>query len=240
MGTLDKRTFSWSSADSLLVGVVPPTPVIARPSPDPFTTVDPLTDDNAVGLFATEVASQEGDIVEMPGLTKVVGDINPSNTEDELRMGLRYVQALGADTEPEGTDSPMSSSSAGVSLFSSASRSTIGESSEYLSAKRVVVIPGQEFKFFVRIPPVSVGARAQGMDTPAIAAVHHEHGVKIISGRTLSRLHVDLNEVETRGVAKITGESKREDIGVVALGVYAGWDYEVCLAVIIIEVAETR
>jgi axial budding pattern protein 2 len=67
-----------------------------------------------------------------------------------------------------------------------------------------------------------------------------EYNVKIISGQPLSQLHVDLNGIETRGTAEVTGESTREDIGVVSFGIYAGRKNEVCLAMVIVEVAETR
>lgn len=169
-------------------------------------------------------------------------DVKKSDSGDELRMGFRYVQAFGADNQPETLVSPGVSSNV-RSSFSSLESSSVGykKASGTPTEKRVIVIPGQRFKFLVRIPSVSMGTRAQGTTTSTKPAmVPREYNVKIISGQPLSQLHVDLNEIETRGTAEVTGESTREDIGVIMFGIYAGRNDEICLAMVIIEVAETR
>lgn len=256
VSSLSAKSFTRSSGGSLSLEIVPPAPVFVRSRPDPLTMVNLLTDSplsvTSIAIDSTNssvtdsafmderVASQKTSIIKTLGLTKAAGDMKESNTDDELKMGLRYVEALGGDNGREGATYPVISPNTG-SLFSSSgsySNTGRGTGSSCLSAKRVIVISGEEFKFFMRVPPVSNGTSAP--NTPALEGEPHEYSVKIISGQTLSRLHVDLNDVETKGVAKITGESTREDIGVVALGIYTGRNDEICLAVAVIEVAETR
>jgi axial budding pattern protein 2 len=188
------------------------------------------------------ITSQKAKIMKMLGGGQTADGLKKSGSGDELSMGLHYVQALGADNQLAAVTSPGISSNV-RSSFSSLESSNAGNNQGPGAPieKRVVVTPGQKFKFLVRIPPVSIAARAQGtasLTTPV--ALPREYNVKIISGQPLSQLHVDLNGIETRGTAEVSGETMREDIGVITFGIYAGRNDEICLAMIVIEVAETR
>lgn len=239
------------------VSPVSPTPAAMRPRLVPFTSstrvpvpsLSPNAGTNTTGLPVVDsfftggqrIASQRARIVRMPGPGEDAGSVKKSGS-DELRMGLRYVQALGADNQLGAVASPGVSSNV-RSSFSSLESSNVGHKGPLgtPTEKRVLVTPGQKFKFLVRIPPVSIAARAQGTTTSTTPVIlPREYNVKIISGQPLSQLHVDLNGIETRGMAEVTGESTKEDIGVITFGIYAGRNSEICLAMVIIEVAETR
>lgn len=251
------------SQDSPLVGVITdvsptsPAPATLRPRLVPFTSAtlvpapssSPNSGTNATGfpavnnLFAggQRIASQKAKIVRIPESGGGGDGMKKSGSGDELRVGLQYVQALGADNQPGAVASPGATSKM-RSSFSSLESSNAGHNGPLgtPTEQRVLVAPGQKFRFLVRIPPVSIAARAQGVTTSTPVMLPREYNVKIISGQPLSQLHVDLNGIETRGTAEVTGESTREDIGVVSFGIYAGRKNEVCLAMVIVEVAETR
>jgi axial budding pattern protein 2 len=251
------------SQDSPLLDVIgnvsptSPAPATLRPRLVPFTSAtrvpvpssSPNSGENAAGfptvndIFAggQRIASQKATIVRIPESSGGGNGVKKSGSGDELKAGLRYVQALGADNQPGAVASPGATSKL-RSSFSSLESSNTGHNGLLGSPteQRVLVTPGQKFRFFVRIPPVSIAARAQGVTTSTPVMLPREYNVKIISGQPLSQLHVDLNGIETRGTAEVTGESTREDIGVVSFGIYAGRNNEVCLAMVVIEVAETR
>lgn len=259
--TRSNKSLTVFSQDSPLVGViadvspVSPTPVMVRPRLVPFTSstrvpvpsISPSTGPNTAGMPVADsffadgkrITSHKAQIVKAPVTS--AGGVKKSGSTDELRMGLHYVQALGGDNQGPITSPGVKSNVR--SSFSSLESSNVGnkKSTGAPTEKRVVVTPGQKFKFIVRIPPISIAARAQGTvssTTPVI--LPREYNVKIISGQPLSQLHVDLNGIETRGSAEVTGESTKEDIGIITFGIYAGQKDEICLAIVVIEVAETR
>ncbi|KAF9453552.1 hypothetical protein P691DRAFT_755404 [Macrolepiota fuliginosa MF-IS2] len=262
--TRSNKSLTIFSQDSPLVGVIAdvspisPTPAVVRPRLVPFTSstrvpvpsLSPGAIPDSMGSPATHnifaggkrITSQKAKIVKIPGSSEDAGSVKKSGSGDELRIGLRYVQALGADNLFGPLISPGVSSNV-RSSFSSLESSTAGhnKASGAPTEKRVLVIPGQKFKFLVQVPPVSIAARAQGkvISTPP-PIIPREYNVKIISGQPLSQLHVDLNGIETRGTAEVAGECTKEDLGIVTFGIYAGRNDEICLAMIIIEVAEAR
>ncbi|KAF5362126.1 hypothetical protein D9756_002480 [Leucocoprinus leucothites] len=261
--TRSNKSLTVFSQDSPLVGVmadvspVSPTPVVVRPRLMPFTSstrvpvpsLSPNVGSNTTGIpvadsFFTDgrrITSHKAQIMKLP--VPGQGGMKQSGSTDELSMGLHYVQALGGDKNQVGSVTSPGVSSNMRSSFSSLVSSSAGQNNASTGApteKRVVVTPGQKFKFLVRIPPVSIAARVQGTSSTTPVILPREYNVKIISGQPLSQLHVDLNGIETRGSAEVTGESTREDIGVITFGIYAGQNDEICLAIVIIEVAETR
>ncbi|KAJ3571830.1 hypothetical protein NP233_g3505 [Leucocoprinus birnbaumii] len=265
--TRSNKSLTVFSQDSPLVGVmadvspISPTPAVIRPRLVPFTSstrvpipvLSPNAGPSTAGMPVADsffadgkrITSHKAQIMKLPAPAAGRSGMKQSGSAEELRMGLHYVQALGADTKsPKDVTSPGVSSNV-RSSFSSLESSSAGQNKASAGApteKRVVVTPGQKFRFLVRIPPVSIAARAQGTtassSTPVI--LPREYNVKIISGQPLSQLHVDLNGIETKGSAEVMGESTREDIGVVTFGIYAGQNDEICLAIVMIEVAETR
>ena len=211
---------------------------VPSPSAGPNTVGMPVAD----SFFADgkRITSHKAQIVKIPATG--AGGVKRSGSVDELRMGLHYVQALGGDNQGAMTSPGVRSNVR--SSFSSLESSNVGKNKNSTGApteKRVVVTPGQKFKFIVRIPPITIAARAQGTVTSTTPVIlPHEYNVKIISGQPLSQLHVDLNGIETRGSAEVMGESTKEDVGVITFGIYAGQKDEICLAIVVIEVAETR
>ncbi|KXN86597.1 Axial budding pattern protein 2 [Leucoagaricus sp. SymC.cos] len=222
--TRSNKSLTVFSQDSPLVGVmadvspVSPTPAVVRPRLVPFTSstrvpvpsLSPNAGPSTMGLPITDsffadgkrITSQKAKIMKMPASSQGTKEMKRSGSGDELRMGLHYVQALGADNQIGTVTSPGVSSNV-RSSFSSLESSNPGHkpSTGTPTEKRVVVTPGQKFKF---------------------------------------TLHVDLNGIETRGTAEVSGESTKEDVGVITFGIYAGRNDEICLATIVIEVAEAR
>ena len=260
--TRSNKSLTVFSQDSPLVGViadvspVSPTPAMVRPRLVPFTSstrvpvpsISPSTGPSAADMPVADsffadgrrITSHKAQIVKAP--VTGAGGVKKSGSADELRMGLHYVQALGGDNQGLITSPGVKSNVR--SSFSSLESSVVGKNKKSTGApteKRVVVTPGQKFKFIVRIPPISIAARAQGtVSSTTPVTLPREYNVKIISGQPLSQLHVDLNGIETRGSAEVTGESTKEDVGIITFGIYAGQKDEICLAIVVIEVAETR
>lgn len=142
-----------------------------------------------------------------------------SGSGDELRMGLHYIQSLGADKQVSEAAPPRSLSS----FLDTSPHDDPREAPK--DVLKMLVRSGERFRFRVPISPAdsSTASRTRKFD------------IRLMSGKPLPKfLHVDMSGIKTKGAIEFYGAPASGDLGEMTVGVYV--ENGVCIRTVIVEV----
>lgn len=205
--------------------------VSERPRLVPFTSssrvpvpqTSPISPDGSQsshGLSA-RVASQKARIC------KNGDDQVPTDSRDDLSMGIHYVRELGSSRPVNTAPSTLTVSTNVRSSFSSIGSLPQGPANGRSDeAVKMLVRAGEQFKFRVSLR----------FPSPA-SNKHRKLSARLSSGGVLPRfLHVDLNSNRRQEAVEFYGVPSQRDTGELDVGVYSSED-GVCVARVILEIA---
>jgi axial budding pattern protein 2 len=139
-------------------------------------------------------------------------DAAQQSVEDDLSMGLHYVQTLGTDEPVNTAPSTLTVSTNVRSSFSTEDSWNDGDVGDHNNTVRMVVRTGEQFNFRVTLQATSATVSAQAK---------RQLDARLISGRPLPPfLHADLISRKHRGSVEFYGLPSPRDIGDFDVGVY--------------------
>ncbi|KAF8817545.1 hypothetical protein BYT27DRAFT_7153250 [Phlegmacium glaucopus] len=231
-----------SRESSMEVSMGPPT----RPRLVPFTSSTRVPVPQALvspsvpggNFIGNRISSQRAKVCKVDSQDDnlaIEGGMKPSETNDELTMGIHYVRSLGADqlAVDGGTAARSSPTVSNVrSSFTSLESSHVGhKSGTGADIMKVLVRVGEKFKFRVPIPATS---SSESYKQP------RGYHVKMTSGQPLPKfVQADPSGINSKGVLELSGIASFRDLGEMTVGIYGERD-GVCVATVVIEVVSMR